>query len=34
MADADSESLQARWIRDVTEVPLRARDILPLIERG
>jgi len=33
-AEADGESLQAKWVRDVTEVPLRAKDILPLIERG
>ncbi|OXA50527.1 putative nudix hydrolase 1 [Folsomia candida] len=33
-AEADKESLQARWVKDVTEIPLRAKDILPLIERG
>jgi 8-oxo-dGDP phosphatase len=33
-SEADAESLQARWVKDVTEIPLRAKDILPLIERG
>lgn len=33
-ADADSESLQAKWIGDLTDFPLRAGDVLPLIERG
>ena len=31
-ADADSESLQAKWIGDLTDFPLRAGDVLPLIE--
>ena len=29
-ADADSESLQAKWIGDLTDFPLRAGDVLPL----
>jgi len=33
-AEADSESFQAKWVRDVSSLPLRAKDILPLIERG
>jgi len=33
-ADADAESLQAKWIGDLTDFPLRAGDVLPLIERG
>ncbi|CAL8110179.1 unnamed protein product [Orchesella dallaii] len=33
-AEADSESLQARWVRDISSLPLRAKDIVPLIERG
>ena len=33
-ADADSESLQAKWIDDLSELTLRASDVLPLIERG
>ena len=33
-SDADSESLQAKWIGDLTDFPLRAADVLPLIERG
>merc|ERR1711936_10286 len=33
-ADPDSESLQAKWIGDLTDFPLRAGDVLPLIERG
>lgn len=33
-ADADSESLQAKWIKNITEVNLRAHDIYPIIERG
>ena len=36
LADADSESLQAKWIviSDLTDLPLRARDVLPRIELG
>ncbi|XP_065226432.1 8-oxo-dGDP phosphatase NUDT18 isoform X2 [Planococcus citri] len=33
-ADADSESLQAKWIKNISEVNLRANDIFPIIERG
>lgn len=33
-ADADSESLQAKWIKDISEVNVRAGDIFPIIERG
>lgn len=33
-ADADSESLQAKWVEDLTKMSLRANDILPHIERG
>lgn len=33
-ADADSESLQAKWIDDLATYSLRASDVLPLIERG
>ncbi len=33
-ADADSESLQAKWVEDISKMSLRANDILPHIERG
>ena len=33
-ADADSESLQAKWISDLAELSLRANDVVPLVERG
>ena len=33
-ADADSESLQAKWVEDIAAMSLRAPDILPHIERG
>jgi len=33
-AEADSESLQAKWIGDLSDFPLRSPDVLPLIERG
>ncbi|XP_030568122.1 8-oxo-dGDP phosphatase NUDT18 [Drosophila novamexicana] len=33
-ADADSESIQALWLRNPKEVPLRANDILSIIEIG
>ena len=33
-ADADSESLQAKWVKDLSEVNVRANDIYPIIERG
>lgn len=31
-ADADSESLQAKWIQDLNELSLRASDIHSIIE--
>jgi len=33
-ADADSESLQAKWVEDMSKMSLRANDVLPHIERG
>ncbi|GAB6032555.1 hypothetical protein CHUAL_011447 [Chamberlinius hualienensis] len=33
-ANADSESLQALWVKDLSELSLRAKDILPFIERA
>lgn len=33
-SSADQESLQAKWIQNLDEVPLRAQDILPLIDRA
>lgn len=33
-ANADSESLQALWVKDLGELSFRARDILPVIERA
>ncbi len=33
-ADADKESLQAKWIRDLAELSLRANDVLALVEKG
>lgn len=33
-ADADSESLQAKWVDDLSIMSLRCNDILPHIERG
>ncbi|XP_037711289.1 8-oxo-dGDP phosphatase NUDT18 [Drosophila subpulchrella] len=33
-ADADAESIQARWVRNPKEVPLRANDILNIIDIG
>ena len=33
-ADADSESLQAKWVGDLGELSLRATDVIPIIERG
>ncbi|KAH8375910.1 8-oxo-dGDP phosphatase NUDT18 [Drosophila serrata] len=33
-ADADAESIQARWVRSPKDVPLRANDILNIIEIG
>lgn len=31
---ADQESIQAKWIDNLAELPLRAKDVLPVIERG
>ncbi|KAK2584853.1 hypothetical protein KPH14_006291 [Odynerus spinipes] len=31
---ANEESLQARWVHNVEDLPLRCKDIIPLIERG
>ena len=33
-ADADAESLQAKWVSDLGELSLRANDVLTLVERG
>uniref|UniRef100_A0A0A9W8E7 Nucleoside diphosphate-linked moiety X motif 18 n=2 Tax=Lygus hesperus TaxID=30085 RepID=A0A0A9W8E7_LYGHE len=33
-AQADSESLQAKWVHDIKELSLRANDIIPIIEKG
>merc|ERR1712038_1736821 len=33
-AEADSESLQAKWISDLAELSLRANDVIPLVDRG
>ena len=33
-ADADSESLQAKWIGDLGELSLRANDVISIIDRG
>jgi len=33
-AEADSESLQAKWVRNVSDLQLRAKDIVPVIEKG
>lgn len=32
--DADEESLQACWVKNVNDLSLRSHDIIPLIERG
>nr|CAD7259559.1 unnamed protein product [Timema shepardi] len=32
--DADSESLQAKWVKDLNELNLRASDIQGIVERG
>jgi 8-oxo-dGDP phosphatase len=32
--DADSESLQAKWVGDLGELSLRANDVLNIIDRG
>lgn len=33
-AQADSESLQAKWVADLQELSLRAGDIVELVERA
>lgn len=33
-ADADSESLQAKWVADLSSLSLRASDVLSIIEKG
>lgn len=33
-ARADKESLQAKWIKNLDELSLRALDIIPLIDRA
>lgn len=33
-ADADSESLQAKWISDLGELSLRANDVVTLVDKG
>merc|ERR1719411_1828684 len=33
-ADADAESLQAKWIGDLAELSLRANDVVALVDRG
>ena len=33
-ADADKESLQAKWISDLGELSLRANDVVTLVEKG
>uniref|UniRef100_A0A1B6GQA1 Nudix hydrolase domain-containing protein n=2 Tax=Cuerna arida TaxID=1464854 RepID=A0A1B6GQA1_9HEMI len=33
-AQADSESLQAKWVNDPEQLSLRCKDILPVVERG
>lgn len=33
-SQADKESLQARWVSDLNELPLRATDITHLIDRA
>ena len=33
-ADADAESLQAKWISDLAELSLRANDVISLVDRG
>jgi len=33
-ADADAESLQAKWINDLAELSLRANDVISLVDRG
>jgi len=32
--EADDEALQAMWVPDLAQLPLRAKDILPLVEIG
>ena len=33
-ADADAESLQAKWVGDLAELSLRSGDIVSVVERG
>lgn len=33
-ADADKESLQAKWIADLAELSLRAKDVVTLVDKG
>lgn len=33
-ADADAESLQAKWIKDLGELSLRSNDVILMVERG
>lgn len=33
-ACADSESLQALWVKDISELSLRSQDILPIVDRA
>lgn len=33
-AQADSESLQAKWVADLNELSLRAKDITTIVERA
>jgi len=33
-AEADGESLQAKWVPVVGDLNLRAKDILPLVDKG
>lgn len=34
LAQADDESLQAKWVADISELSLRGSDILPLIQKA
>lgn len=34
LEDADGESLQAMWVKSVEDLDLRAKDVLPLVERA
>jgi len=33
-AEADKESIQAKWIKDLSDLPLRASDVIRLVKRG